>query len=177
MMKTFPAALAALFVLSPSPRVEAQADGPCALLTTAEVQQAFAGSKPGRVDRSLEKDGILRCVWDHPAGTLMVIDGREITESPREEASGWTLTFLDPLRDDAERRVRYEALPGVGDEAVAVVERKDPAKGFAQDGAILVLRRGKRQVSVLSNDLAKRERAEALGVLATLGKAIAKRLG
>ena len=178
MMKpTDMAVLAVLLALAPGPTASAQAEDPCALLTMADVQQAFPGAKPGRLDRSQEKHGILTCLWDYPTGRLSVIDGDEVTESPRDEARSWTLVFLDPLQSDAERRVRYEALPGVGDEAVAIVEREDKAKGFAQNGAILVVRRGRRQVSVLSTDLARRDRAEALRVLADLGRTIARRLG
>ena len=115
-------------------------------------------------------------MWDTPDGLLSIITGEEVNQSPKDEAEGWTLTFLDPLRNDAQRHVRYEVLPGVGDEAVAVVERQDKTKGFAQNGAILVVKRGKQQVSLLSTELARRERADALRIFAELGKAIAKRL-
>lgn len=177
MKSTYAGLLVALTVLGTTSSTTAQGEGPCALLTTAEVQQSFPGTKPGRVDRSQEKRGIVSCLWDYPTGRLQIIDGKEITESPREEAEGWTLVFLDPLRGDAPRNVRYEKLTGVGDEAVAVVEREDKTKGFMQNGAILVVRRGKRQISVMSTDLARRERPEALRILTDLGKAIAKRLG
>jgi hypothetical protein len=156
----------------------APGEGPCALLTTAEVARAFPGAKPGRVDRSQEKYGIVSCQWDLATGLFSVIASPDnsASESVRDEAKGWTLVFLDPLRNDAARHVRYEPLPGVGDEAIAIVERQDKQKGFLQDGAILVVRRGSRQVSALSSTLAQRERADALGVLTTLGKAIASRL-
>jgi hypothetical protein len=177
MMKTTHiAVLVGLTMLGVRPGLEAQTD-PCALLTTAEVQRAFPGSKAGRVDRRNEQHGVVTCLWDHPTGLLSIIDGEGGTDSPREEAKGWTLAFLDPLRDDAERQVRYEVLAGVGDEAVAIVERQDTTKGFARNGAILVVRRGKRQVSLLSTDLARRERADALRIFTELGRAIAKRLG
>jgi hypothetical protein len=39
----------------------AQTPDPCALLTPAEMQQAFPGTKPGRTDRKLAKDGIVSC--------------------------------------------------------------------------------------------------------------------
>jgi hypothetical protein len=156
---------------------------PCTLLTAADLQQAFPGAGAGKLDRSLEKDGLLKCTWSSPgdsrsaAGSLLVFTSDEMTETPREEAADtWAVTFLDPLRTDAAKNVRYEALTGVGDQAVAVVEREDKAKGFAISAAILVVRRGKQQVAVLSGDLARRERAEALRILSELGKAIAKRL-
>jgi hypothetical protein len=149
---------------------------PCALLTTADVQGAFPGSKAGQLDRSQEKYGLVTCIWDHPTGRFSIIASSGSPEPVKDEARGWTLIFLDPLRPGAERNVRYEALSGVGDEAVAVVEREDKSKGFMQNGAFLVVRRGKQQVSALSTDLARRERAEALKVLEGLGKSIAKRL-
>ncbi len=157
---------------------EPPGDGPCALLTTAEVERAFPGTKPGRVDRTQEKYGVVSCRWDSPIGLFSIISSPDhaASESVRDEARGWTLTFLDPLRADAARHVRYEPLPGVGDEAIAIVEKEDKAKGFLQDGAILVVRRGTRQVSAMSSHLGRRERAEALRVLTTLGTAIASRL-
>lgn len=176
MTKTSLATLVALTLLASPWIARAQGDGPCALLTIAEVQQAFPGAPAGRPDRKLEKQGILRCTWNHPAGTLILIDSNE-DESAKDAAAGLTPAFLDPLNVGASRHVRYESLPGIGDEAVAVVERQDKSKGIAQDGAILVVRRGKRQVVAMSSDLARRDRTEALRVFTELAKAIAKRLG
>ncbi len=150
---------------------------PCTLLTMADVHQAFPGAKAGELDRDQEKTGLLKCSWRTPSGRLFVFTNDGINETPKEEAADtWALTFLDPLRMDAKRHVRYEPLTGVGDQAIAVVERADKAKGFMQDAAILVVRRGKQQVAILSTDLPKRERADALRILGELGKAIAKRV-
>jgi hypothetical protein len=159
----------------PAPALARQSEGPCALLAIGEVQRAFPGSQAGRLDRTNEKYGVVPCLWDYPGGRLSIIESDEL--SPVEdEAGGWSLMFLDPLNRSAGGRVRYEKLPGVGDQAIAVVERKDAAKGFIGDGAFLVVRRGKRQVSVMVSDLARRERAEALKVLEDLGKAVAGRM-
>jgi hypothetical protein len=150
---------------------------PCGVLTTADVQQLFPEAKAGELDRRQEKAGILKCTWQYPAGRLFVYTSDEITETPREEAENtWVLTFLDPLRNDAAQHVRYETLTGVGDQAVAVVEREDKSKGFSQSVAILVVRHGSQQVAVLSDELARRERADALRILGELGKAIARRV-
>jgi hypothetical protein len=159
--------------------VSAQGPSPCALLTTAEVQNALPGSKAGQLDRKLEKSGILRCQWDAPSGWLVIISGGDGPEdSPKDEIETWAQVIVDPVRGDVHRLVRFEAVRGVGDEAFAFVERRDQAKGILQDGAALVIRRGKRQVLVMSEELARnRERAEALRLLGELGKAIAKRLG
>jgi hypothetical protein len=172
------ALLTGLALLAPMRSVLAQATDPCALLSAAEVQQAFPGSKPGRMNRALEKNGILSCEWVQPTGRMVLISGADDeSDTPVDEAKTMMMAFVDPLRADAQRNVRIEKLPGVGDEAVAVVEREDKAKGITQNGALLVVRRGKRQIVVLTNELARRERADALKVLSDLGKAIAKRLG
>jgi hypothetical protein len=149
---------------------------PCSLLNTAELQQAFPGSSPGRNDHKLESRGILRCEWDH--ALILVLNADEgLEESPAEEASTWMQGFLDPLRfETVKRNVRFEPVTGVGDQAVAVVERQDQAKGVLRDAAVLVVRRGKRQVTIMAPTLARRERADALRVLGELGKAIARRL-
>jgi hypothetical protein len=155
---------------------DAQTD-PCALLTTAEVQQAFPGSKAGRVDRALEKEGIFRCTWDSADGGLILVAGQDAPEdTPKDEAEVLALALVTPARADALRPVRFETLPGVGDAALAIVERRDEAKGILQDGAILVVRRGERQVAVMAPGLARRDRHEALRILGELGKAIARRL-
>lgn len=168
--------LTGLFVFASLANAVAQGSGSCALLTSTEVQAAIPGAKPGRADND-QKLGLLRCVWDTPTGTLMLIEGTGPPEDlPKDEAESWMDAFLDPLRDNAGRNVRYEQLPGVGEVAVAVVEKADPAKGIARDGAVLVVKRGKRQVSLLSTDLARRDRAEGLRVLTQLGKAIASRM-
>jgi hypothetical protein len=169
-------ALAGLITITPRSPIQKIVD-PCTLLTMADVQQIFPGSKAGEVDRRQEKNGMVKCTWNHPGGSLMVFTSDQIDGTPKEEAEDtWALTFLDPLRNDARKHVRYETLTGVGDQAVAVVEREDKAKGFLQSVAILVVRRGKEQVAVLSTELARRERADALRILGDLGKAIAKRV-
>lgn len=165
--------------IAASGRVQDDRSGPCRLLTLAEVQQVFAGANASSLDRRNEKYGTLSCTWKHATGILQVIEGTEpeAVETVMEEARGWINVFVDPLKPQAEKQVRYDRLSGVGDEAVAIVERMDAAKGFMNDGAILVVRRGKRQVSLLSNDLGKRERTGALKAFEQLGKAVAARLG
>lgn len=148
---------------------------PCSLLTTDEVRTVFPDAQAGAPDRRNEKRGIFTCVWTHQGGRLMVITGEE-EQSPDEEARSWVDTFADPVNGGAAKQVRFEKPAGVGDSAVAVVETADKAKGFMQDGAFIVVRRGKQQASILAPDLAKRGRPAALAALTELGRAMAARL-
>jgi hypothetical protein len=156
-------------------RADAQID-PCALLAIDEVRQVLPGTKPGRIERGLEKQGILRCSWESPDGRLFLIASREAEDSAKDEARSWVQAFVDPLRLDAEKRVRFDVIPGIGDEAIAVVERRDTANGITQDAALISIKRGTWSVSLLAPQLARRERADALRVLTELGKGIARRL-
>ena len=149
--------------------------GPCALLTNDEVRRIFPDAKNGTLKGELEKHGIRRCAWDYPGGLLLVMTGEE-DQTPAEEAREWAITFLDPLNGTAINRVRFETIAGVGDAAVAVVERADKAKGFMQDGSYIVVRRGKSQVLIAASGMSNRERPAALAALTDLGKAAAGRL-
>jgi len=173
--------LAGLAVLASTRLGHAQIPDPCALLTPAEMQPVFPGTKPGRIDRALEKNDILRCEWIYNSGRVVLIAGADGDEDlPVDDAKTFMMSFVDPRRPDAEHRVRFETLPGVGDKAVAVLERGDAGKGITQDGVVLVVRRGKRQVALLAvppGNLTRLERADALRLLSDLGKVIAKRLG
>ena len=148
---------------------------PCGLLTLDEVRRYFPEAKAGTPDRRNEKYGIFSCVWDYSGGRLMILTGEE-TDTPAEEARSWVDSFADPLNGAAVKNVRFEKITDVGDSAVAVVERSDKAKGFMQNGAYIVLRRGSQQVTVMAPAFAGRERPAALAALTDLGKAVAGRL-
>src|SRR5262245_49960920 len=106
-MKTTMAVMVAVAASAAAPSLQAQVKDPCTLLTTGEVQQQFPGATAGRLDRQLEKQGIVRCEWKYPGGRLVLITGAD-TDPVKEEAESMALTFLDPLRSDAARHVRYE---------------------------------------------------------------------
>ena len=134
----------------------------CALLPLSEVRRLYPDAAAGVPDLSLAKRGIVRCTWKHGAGTLFLVTGDDTGDTAAEEAESWSLAILDPLRNDAARHVRYETVRGIGDAAVAVVERRDAAKGVMQDGAYISVRRGASLVTILAPDLARGNRAEAL---------------
>jgi hypothetical protein len=167
-------ALALGVLTSSAARAQAPA-APCSLLTDTEVRKAFPDAQTGAPDRRNEKRGIFTCVWSHQGGRVMLITGEE-SQSPEEEARGWVDTFADPSNGGASQRVRFEKVANVGDAAVAVIESADKTKGFMQDGAYIVVRRGKQQATIMAPALAKRGRAAALGALTDLGRAAALRL-
>lgn len=147
---------------------------PCKLLTTAEVRKIFPDAENGKRETSTDEYGIKSCIWNHPRGRLglQVMKGEPGTV--KHEIQGWSIGFKDPLKPGV--KVRYETIAGVGDEAMAVVERADEKAGILQDAAMLIAQRGDQQINLFSNDLASRDRSAALKALEDLGKAAAKRL-
>ena len=83
---------------------------------------------------------------------------------------------MPPLTPDAAKHVRYETMTDVADQARAIVEPKDDTKGILTDSAILLAQRKGLQLTLMSTELAKRDRAAALNALEELGRAAGKRL-
>lgn len=150
---------------------------PCTLLTDGEVRTYFPKASAAQRERTREKYGIVACLWDHPAGRL----GAQVTlgakpGSSAEEARGISVGFVDPFKLGAGKSIRYEKITGVGDEAVAVVEKSDEKQGIVSDVAYLYTQRGDRQLMIMATDLARGDRATALKTLQELGRAAAARL-
>ncbi len=154
----------------------APAMDPCKLLTDAEVRKAFPDAKAGKVDHSLKEYGTISCLWDHPGGRFSVQVYKGEQGTIETEIRGMSLMFLDPLKAGAQPYVRYEIIKDVGDQARAIVETADDRKGFLTDSAILVAQRKGLQLTLMSTQLAKRDRTSALKVLEDLGRTAAKRL-
>jgi hypothetical protein len=153
-----------------------RAGRPCALLTLADVQRVLPAAAAAAVDRDLEKYGLFRCEWVSPSGRAILVDGAEAEDSAMDEATTWAMSVVDPLKSAAVARVRYERLKHVGDEAIAVVETADVAKGFLQPNAFVVVRRGRRQVTLMVPSLARGDRGAALAALSEIGATLAARL-
>lgn len=149
---------------------------PCTLVSDAQVRKVFAQAKPGQLDRNLEKHGIVTCVWGHPGGTFYVQYSNHELASWADESRGMVDGAIDPMRPSAKQAVRFEPLSGVGDRAMAIVERKDEARGILNDVAQVVVQVGQRQVRLFSSQLSQRDRAEALKALEELARAAANRL-
>ena len=72
--------------------------------------------------------------------------------------------------------VRYETIPGIGEQAMALVEKQDDARGILTDAAMLVTLRTGQFLELQSQDLARGDRTAALKSLATLARSAVARL-
>lgn len=148
--------------------------GPCALLTGEEIRQAFPDFDPAKADR--RSGGARSCEWSHRGGRLSLVVTPNSSRPINADAGIWAREWLDPFQRDAVRNLRLEVMRGIGDEAVAIVEPSAPERGIVDDGAMVIVRRGPRQVLVMAPGLARRDRSEALRTLERLAAALAARL-
>lgn len=156
----------------PLPKVD-----PCSLLSQADVRRFFPAASTGRRERTREKYGIVACLWEYPQGRLVV----QVTLGARpgssmEEAQGIAFGFVDPLKPPKPGAIRYERIGGVGDEAVAVVEKADAKTGVLQNASYLYTQRVDRQLFIGTSELANGDRAAALKTLTELGRLAVPRL-
>lgn len=155
----------------PSAQAEPLPKGdPCALLADADVRRHFPKASAPQRERTREKYGITACMWEHPAGRLVVQLTIADPGTVGDEVRGLVAGFVDPLMRDASKAVRIEKLAGVGADAWGVVERADAKRGILSDVAYMITERGERQLMIGAVDLARGDRAAALKALEDLGR-------
>jgi hypothetical protein len=152
-------------------------DGPCGLLKLAEVRHALPEVQKAERDRSVDQHGIFSCAWrTGTGGRALIVQRWEGSDSADVEIRGQMIGMVDPLKPQAGKALRYETISGVGDEARAVVERRDDARGILSDFGCLFTKRGDHGLSLCSQDIAKLERPQALKALQDLARAAAGRM-
>jgi hypothetical protein len=150
--------------------------GACRLLKTSEVSANLSKAEPGKAETTREKYGITACEWSTEKYRFAAQYWTSEHPSAQEEASGLSLGALDPLKPGVGKNVRYETIQGVGDQAVAVIEKQDAARGILNDFVMLVAQKGNTILVLFAPELADTDRAQALRALQTLGKSAAERL-
>jgi hypothetical protein len=154
----------------------ANATGACRLLSTAEISSALSKSAVGVAETTREKYGITACEWSTASGSFAVQYWKSEHPSAANEAQSLASGVVDPLKAGAAANVRYETVSGVGEAAVAFIESKDDARGIMSDAAMLFVQQGDIILMLIAPELVKRDRAEALRALESLGKAAVGRM-
>ena len=150
---------------------------PCTVLSMADLQKVFPGSKAGERSRRLEKYGSTECIWKGANGQLVLaLQESYSSGDAKGDMQGMAMGFTDPLNPQARNSVRIEAFKGIGTDAAAFVEVADPKRGILNDGAMMSLRRGEHTLMLMSPELTRRDRAAALTAFEQLGAVAAKRL-
>ncbi len=159
-----------------SPAAVGSADPVCRLLTDAEVRAVFPSAGSGTPEHTREQYGIGACVWSGEFGRFVLQTWQAKGRSAEDEARGLVIGFVDPMSRDSDAQVRYEPISGLPGPAVAVLETQDPAHGILSDIALFATVKNDQALVMLSDDLAHRERGDALKKLRALAQAASSRL-
>jgi hypothetical protein len=158
-----------------APQEQLPSGDPCTILAVGDVQKIFPGVKPERSKR-LEEYGTTECAWKGPSGTALIVqESYNEDTNAKQTALGKAQGFIDPMSASAAKNVRVEAFPALGD-AAAIVEKADRKKGILSDAALMELRKGRHNISMVSGDLPDKDRAAALKSFEALGRVAAQRL-
>lgn len=151
---------------------------PCTIVPLGAVQKAFPGAQAGVRRLDIEKYGLTQCSWSRSKGEVLfgIQEGYTTDATIMGDAQGEAFPYLDMSMPVAKRGARFEPITGLGVDAVAFVEAKDPKRGIVADGALLMLRKGQRTVSLVIPSPQVTDRAATLKLLETLGRIAAKRL-
>lgn len=158
-----------------TPATAGPTDDPCALVPDGEVAKFFPGASSGERDHKLDQYGIATCTWDTTLSTFMA-QIYTAKGSLAEEMRGRMLGSIDPLKPGAGAKVRYDAVSGLGDEAIVVVEKEDAQQGILGDVAVIGMRRGQRVVVLFNSRLIGGDRAATVAALRAVARGAAARL-
>jgi F0F1-type ATP synthase membrane subunit c/vacuolar-type H+-ATPase subunit K len=153
----------------------------CRLLAMGEVKSIIPEVTTSRNPGGSDFDGGIVCEWGDGKRKYPLVSIRLWVDAPPDEGAMETARDLgqglaDPMRPAAQAAIRFERMAGVGQEAIAVVERADPGKGILATGAFIVVKKGTNVFLLTYSPLAERERKIALAELKKLGALAASRL-
>ena len=122
----------------------APADNACGLLTDAQIRQIFPSAESGKRNTESLEYGLDRCAWKISNGQVGIevskVEADRFEYDLRAELQG----AVDLRVDGALQRIRFHAVEGIGDHAIAVMEKADAHNGRYTDIALLAIQRGQR---------------------------------
>ncbi len=161
------------------PAAKVPVGDPCTIVSAADVKRVFPQSVGPTRSRRLEAYGITECAWKGAKGEVLLAVQESHGDSDTtaaDEAAGMGTGFLDPLKPAMRKNLRVERFGGIGVDNAGFVERTDPARGLLSNGAFIALVSGRHVVTLVSGELAVRDRGQALKQLEALGAAASARV-
>jgi hypothetical protein len=145
----------------PHPKLPRQ--DPCTLLTDADVRKVMKDAKPGQRARRLEDTGISMCEWRSDRGRHVTLYLETLDRRGKPDGKG------EPLSPE------YRRVAGIGDEAAAMVMRRDDKQG-RPDLAVIGARKGPLAFRIEFNDIVQLSDDKAVDALRQLAMITAGRL-
>jgi hypothetical protein len=149
-------------------------DNACGLLTDSEVRAVFPQAASGKRNTESLQYGLDRCAWKTPTGQIGIevskVEAVAFEGELRAELQG----AVDPRIQGALDHLRFESVAGIGDHAIAVLEKADAQRGILTDIDLLAIQRGHRMAVLMIHDA--HAPVPVLEAMKTLAAALAVRL-
>ncbi|MEO7063121.1 MAG: hypothetical protein ABI082_05010 [Dokdonella sp.] len=152
----------------------APVENACDLLTDAEVRQVSPNAAPGKRNTESLQYGLDRCAWKTPTGQIGVEASKVEAGAFENDLRGELQGAVDPRVNGALDRIQFHKVEGIGDHAVAVLEKADPQRGIYADITLLAIQRGHRMAVLMLNEGVPS--SSSLDNLKELGRKLAPRL-
>lgn len=153
----------------------APTDNACDLITDAEIRRVFPSAESGKRNTESLEYGLDRCAWKVSNGQIGVEVSKVEAVDFESDLRGELQAAVDPRVDGALQRIQFHAVEGIGDHAIAVLEKADAHNGLYTDIALLAIQRGQR-MAVLTVPGTLSEAPTTLDSLKELGGKLAPRL-
>ena len=152
----------------------APVDNACDLLTDAEIRQVFPTAAPGKRNTESLQYGLDRCAWKTPTGQIGIEVSKVEAGAFENDLRGELQGAVDPRVNGALEGIQFHKVEGIGDHAIAVLEKGDAQRGIYADITLLAIQRGHRMAVLMLNEGSPS--AASLDNLKNLGHKLAPRL-
>jgi hypothetical protein len=151
-------------------------DNACALLTDGEVRNVFPDAAAGKRNTESLQYGLDRCAWETPTGQIGVEVSKVEAASFEKELRAELQGAVDPRIQHAVDRISFHHVDGIGDHAIAVLEKADAQRGIYADIALLAIQRRHRMAVLMVHRPSVNAPSPTLESLQGLGRRLAVRL-
>lgn len=151
-------------------------DNACNLLTDAEVRAVYPDASAGKRNTESLQYGLDRCAWETSTAQVGVevskVEANAFEGELRAELQG----AVDPRIQGALDRIKFHPVDGIGDHAIAVLEKGDANRGTYTDIALLAIQRNHRMAVLMVHERSSDAPLPSLDSLRALGSRLAPRL-
>lgn len=152
------------------------AENACSLLSDDDIHSLFPKAASGKRNTTSLEYGIDRCAWETPTGQIGVEVTKVEPDAFENELRGELTGVVDPTIEGAADRIAFQSIAGIGDHAIAILEKANAQRGVLSDVALLAIQRGHRMAVLMVHEASSDAPLPTLDALEALGRKLAPRL-
>ncbi len=153
------------------------AENACALLSDDDIRSFFPKAASGKRNTGSLEYGFDRCAWETPTGQIGVeVVTKVEADAFENELRGELTGVVDPTIEGAADQIVFQPIVGIGDHAIAILEKAEKQRGLLSDVALIAIQRGHRMAVLMVHEASSDAPLPTLDSLESLGRKLAARL-